>query len=49
MQMIIYGVKFHIRDLIYTVLVTTYIYGFMWMALAVTLPLEQTIIEARNK
>lgn len=47
--MIVYNVKFRKRDLLVGALVTICIFPFFWMALAIVDPLEQTIIEMRQK
>ena len=43
--MTINGIKFRLRDLIYTALAAIWFYAFLWLALAVTDPVNQAVIE----
>lgn len=47
--MTIYNTKFRKRDLLAGALFAIWFYAFIWLAFAVIEPLEQTIIEARQK
>ena len=47
--MTIYSRNSRARCLLAGALVTIWFFGFLWLALAVVEPLEQTIIEMRQK